>query len=63
MPCTYKYNGFHEDGRSYERVFAAVDPALNEGGYGGGTLISFSIQPVMGDNGIEMQLSIRWEEL
>ena len=59
MPCTYKYNGFQQDGRTYERVFAAINPVLNGGGYDAGTLISFSIQPVMGDNGIEMQLSVR----
>ena len=64
LPCTYKYNGLQENGRSYERVFAAIDPVLNgDGGFDAGTLISFSIQPVMGDNGIETQLSIRWEEL
>ena len=59
LPCTYKYNSFHDDGPHYERVFAAIDPALNESGFGGGTVLSFSIQPIMTDNGIETQLSIR----
>ena len=59
LPCTYKYNSFNGDGPHYERVFAAIDPGLNENSYYGGTVLSFSIQPVMTDNGIETQLSVR----